>query len=142
MKKKELSPTAICRMHRRAILYRRLWRKCEPLIRRARRLVLKTYPLIRRVTHLAKKLSARAKQILCLPKALMRRLRRIPHLMKTLAGRIPRLLSRLVPRIKRLAGMLWKLLVFLQIPCRLLILILEPLVQRVKRTDWMPCEAS
>ena len=128
MKKKELSPTAICRMHRRAILYRRLWRKCEPLIRRARRLVLKTYPLIRRVTHLARRLAWGIKQI--------------PHLMKTLAGRIPRLLSRLVPRIKRLAGTMWKLLVFLQIPCRLLILILEPLVQRVKRTDWTPCEAS
>ena len=53
-----------------------------------------------------------------------------------------RLMKKLVPRIKRLAGMLWKLLVFLQIPCRLLILILEPLVQRVKRTDWTPCEAS
>ena len=117
MKKKELSPTAICRMHRRAILYRRLFRKCEPLIRRARRLVLKTYPLIRRVTHLARRLAWGIKQI-------------------------PRLMKKLMPRIKRLAGMLWKLLVFLQIPCRLLILILEPLVQRVKRTDWTPCEAS
>ena len=117
MKKKELSPAKICRMQKRAILYRRLMRKCEPLIRRARRLVLKTYPLIRRVTHLARRLAWGIKQI-------------------------PRLMKKLMPRIKRLAGTMWKLLVFLQIPCRLLILILEPLVQRVKRTDWTPCEAS
>lgn len=163
MRKKELSPNQLLRMQKRAIKYRKRVRsRCLRASNACRMASAQKNPprlLKRRLMQTAQRVRERIappirfiKVLTPRRKALMQKLKTIPPRMKPLWEKRKALLqmmkrlwkkaAKILPHLMNLMRRLWKLLLFLQIPCRILILILEPLLQRIRRADWTPCEGS
>lgn len=142
MRKKELSPKQLLRMQRRAIQYRKRVRsrclRASGLCRTATPKRRIPRLLKHRLQKLAEPCCKRIARLLPKVKTLLRALTRLKPKLKHLWERTRAIL----PRLTRMMKKLWKLLLFLQIPCRILILILESLPQRIRRADWTPCEGN
>ena len=170
MRKKEFSTKQLFRMQRRAIQYRkrvrsrclrasglcrtetpkrklprllkrRLAKTAEPHCRR----MLRPRPLLKAILQAPMKLKPKLRAILQAPMQLKPKLRAILQALMKLQPKLKWLwekAKRILPRLTGLMKKLWKLLLFLQIPCRVLILILESLPQRIRRADWTPCEGN